>query len=55
MKNLLLGALAAVAFAFPAAAQISGDVVRIAVLTDLTGLYSDNTGKSDCPLVAQKG
>jgi len=46
MKHRLFGALAAVIAlaALPARAQISDDVVRIGVLTDLTGLYSDNTG-----------
>ena len=50
MKSLLailLGcALAGVtpAYVSPAHAQISDDVVRIGVLTDLTGLYTDNTG-----------
>ena len=37
-------ALAAVAFATPAQAQISGDVVRIGFITDLSGLYADIDG-----------
>ncbi|MBN9559281.1 MAG: ABC transporter substrate-binding protein [Alphaproteobacteria bacterium] len=44
---MLLGSvLAGVAPAYvsPAHAQISDNVVRIGVLTDLTGLYTDNTG-----------
>lgn len=35
----------AAASAPPATAQISGDVVRIGVLTDMSGVYSDLTGK----------
>lgn len=42
-------ALAALAAAFlvaaPAAAQLSDDAVKLGVLTDLSGLYSDGTGK----------
>ena len=51
MKNSLLAGLLAATFLTapaalqPAQAQISDDVVKIGVLTDLTGLYSDNTGK----------
>lgn len=30
--------------AMPARAQISGDVVRLGVLTDMAGIYSDNSG-----------
>jgi len=45
MRYALAGlASLALATAIPAHAQISDDVVRIAVLTDLTGLYADNTG-----------
>ena len=33
------------AFAGPAAAQISDDVVRIGVLTDLSGPYADSGGR----------
>jgi branched-chain amino acid transport system substrate-binding protein len=42
----LAAGLAAAAFAVPAAAQqaISGDVVKIGVLTDMSGAYSDFTG-----------
>lgn len=46
MKHRSLAGLLAAAIAVaPAQAQISDDVVKIAILTDLTGLYSDNTGK----------
>ncbi|MET4702013.1 branched-chain amino acid transport system substrate-binding protein [Constrictibacter sp. MBR-5] len=41
--SLLLGA-ALMASALPAAADVSGDVVRIGVLNDQSGLYADNTG-----------
>ena len=46
MQRRILGLFAAALFAATpqARAQISDDVVRIGVLTDLTGLYSDNTG-----------
>ena len=46
MKRTLAAGLLAAAFAaaMPAQAQISDDVVKIGVLTDLAGLYSDNTG-----------
>jgi branched-chain amino acid transport system substrate-binding protein len=42
----LAAGLAASAFAVPSAAQqaISGDVVKIGVLTDMSGAYSDFTG-----------
>jgi branched-chain amino acid transport system substrate-binding protein len=45
-RNLLVGA-AALSMAFaatPAAAQASGDVVKIGVLTDMTSLYADING-----------
>ncbi|MGE0225331.1 MAG: ABC transporter substrate-binding protein, partial [Acetobacteraceae bacterium] len=45
MIRPLAGLLAAALAVVPAQAQISDDVVRIGVLTDLNGLYSDNTGK----------
>ncbi len=46
MKHSSLAGLLVAALAIaPAQAQISDDIVKIAVLTDLTGLYSDNTGK----------
>jgi branched-chain amino acid transport system substrate-binding protein len=36
--------LAAAAFAAPAQAQISGDVIRIGIITDMSGLYADIDG-----------
>lgn len=46
MKHLKLGLVAvACALSFQAQAQISGDVVRIGVLTDLTSGYSDYGGE----------
>lgn len=50
-KKLLVGA-ALVSAAFGAQAQISGGVVKIGVLTDLSGTYSDLAGKGS--LVATK-
>jgi branched-chain amino acid transport system substrate-binding protein len=46
MKKTVLGLVAATLMlgGASARAQISDDVVRIGVLTDLTGLYADNTG-----------
>ncbi|MEA2933382.1 MAG: branched-chain amino acid transport system substrate-binding protein [Variibacter sp.] len=41
----LLASLAAAAFAFPAAAQVSDDVVRIGILNDQSGVYADFGGK----------
>ncbi|WP_246337607.1 ABC transporter substrate-binding protein [Azospirillum oleiclasticum] len=50
MRNgLLAGAAMLLATALPAAAQtgrtVSGDVVRIGVITDLSGVFSDQSGK----------
>ncbi len=39
-----VGALAVMAFAAPAQAQISGDVIRIGLITDMSGLYADIDG-----------
>lgn len=44
MKKKLLMALAAFGLAQPAAAQVSDNVVRIGVLNDQSGLYSDLSG-----------
>ena len=44
MLRPFVGLIAAALAIAPAHAKISDDVVRIGVLTDLTGLYSDNTG-----------
>ena len=38
-------ALAALALAAPAQAQISGDVIRIGLITDMSGLYADIDGE----------
>ena len=38
-------ALLAIGHAVPARAELSGGVVKIGVLTDLSGIYSDNAGK----------
>ena len=46
MKSRLLGLLGAAALlASPAAAQVSDNVVKIGVLNDMSGLYSDNNGE----------
>ena len=42
---LLAGGMALGFWAGPATAQISGDVVKLGVLTDMSGVYSDITGK----------
>ena len=44
MRNALLAAAAAIGFAGGAQAQISDDVVKIGVLTDMSSLYADITG-----------
>ena len=44
MRHLFAGVLAGVMVVSAAAAQISDGVVKIGVLTDLSGPYSDNTG-----------
>jgi branched-chain amino acid transport system substrate-binding protein len=51
MKRTFAGLLAAAILAGPTHAQVSDDVVKIGVLTDLTGLYSDNTGKGSVTAV----
>jgi branched-chain amino acid transport system substrate-binding protein len=43
-QRLALAALAGCAFNAPAQAQISGDVVKIGIITDMSGLYSDIDG-----------
>ena len=44
-KLLSLAAMAACAFAGGAQAQISDGIVKIGVLNDMSGLYSDITGQ----------
>ena len=44
LKKLALATLAACGFAGAAQAQISGDVVKIGMLTDLSGVYADIDG-----------
>jgi len=43
-QRSLIGLLAAALAIAPAQAQISDDVVKIGIMTDLTGLYAANTG-----------
>jgi branched-chain amino acid transport system substrate-binding protein len=45
MRRLTCGALALLALATPAAAQMSDNVVKIGVLTDMSGPFSDQTGR----------
>src|SRR2546421_12737231 len=54
MKSTLAAAaasLAFTAFSAPANAQISDDVVKIGVLTDMSSLYADATGKGSLAAV----
>ena len=44
MRSLMIGAMMALA-GLPALAQVSDDVVRIGVLTDMAGVTADITGK----------
>ncbi len=44
-KIIIAGALATAASVLPAHAQISDDVVKIGVLTDMAGVTADITGK----------
>lgn len=41
---LAVSTVAAMGFAGPASAQISGDVIRIGIITDMSGLYADIDG-----------
>jgi branched-chain amino acid transport system substrate-binding protein len=41
---LAAAATCAIGFSFPAQAQISGDVIKIGMITDLSGVYSDVDG-----------
>jgi branched-chain amino acid transport system substrate-binding protein len=43
--SLAVGALSAMGVAAPASAQISGDVVKIGFITDVSGVYSDIDGQ----------
>src|SRR5271170_3839963 len=47
----LMAGLAYAAFSAPARAQISDDVVKIGVLTDMSSLYADATGKGSLAAV----
>ncbi|GLS31251.1 amino acid/amide ABC transporter substrate-binding protein, HAAT family [Mesorhizobium albiziae] len=44
-KTIIAGALAAAAYTLPAHAQVSDDVLKIGVLTDMAGVAADITGK----------
>jgi len=46
-------ALAALGFAAPAQAQISGDVIKIGFITDMSGLYADIDGPAGAEMVRQ--
>ncbi|MDB5774331.1 MAG: transporter permease [Herbaspirillum sp.] len=43
--SLAVGAVTAMGVAAPASAQISGDVIKIGFMTDISGLYSDIDGQ----------
>jgi branched-chain amino acid transport system substrate-binding protein len=45
MKQLMSAAAMAALLAAPAAAQVSGDVVKLGVMNDQSGLYADITGQ----------
>ena len=45
MRRLTCTAIASLALAVPAAAQVSDNVVKIGVLTDMSGPFSDQTGR----------
>ena len=51
MKRALLAFAAVLAAGAPALAQISDDVVKIGVLTDMSSLYADATGKGSLTAV----
>src|SRR5437667_8902435 len=51
MKSTLAAVAASLAFTAPANAQISDDVVKIGVLTDMSSLYADATGKGSLAAV----
>ena len=56
LKPTLLAAAAALAIAglaAPAQAQISGDVIRIGFITDLSGLYADIDGPAGAEMIRQ--
>src|SRR5450631_107156 len=44
MLNLAVSAAIGLGIAAPASAQISGDVVKIGLLTDMSGVYADLDG-----------
>ena len=46
-------ALALAGFAVPAQAQISGDVIRIGFITDMSGLYADIDGPAGAEMIRQ--
>ena len=45
LKTVALACIAALGFAGTAQAQISGDVVRIGIITDMSGVYADLDGQ----------
>ncbi len=44
LKTIALAVTTALGFAAPASAQISGDVVKVGLLTDMSGVYADVDG-----------
>ena len=47
LSTLALACAAVLGFAAPAQAQVSGDVIRIGFITDLSGVYADHQNKPD--------
>ena len=45
LKTVAIACLGALGFAGAAQAQISGDVVRIGIITDMSGVYADLDGQ----------
>ena len=46
-KTVALACAAVLGFAAPAHAQISGDVIKIGFITDMSGLYADIDGPGE--------
>jgi branched-chain amino acid transport system substrate-binding protein len=45
LKTVALACAAVLGFAVPAHAQISGDVIRVGIITDMSGVYADIDGQ----------
>lgn len=51
MKRHVLACAASCALSFPAHAQVSGDIIKIGMLTDLSGVYADVDGNGGAEAV----